>query len=292
MGYISNALSPAKVNNVVLDEKASIKTAIVVVPDRQLSLAIGKEGQNARLAAKLTGWRIDIKSESEALEEGLDRLSQAQSQALTTPSSADLLSMAEQILQGDDAPRAPITGDDALSRAARSLEEVDKSLPMTAEGLTSAELPSFDDALAKAEAAENIDFSLPETPKFSELPSEEERPLSFEDAIPETADRSEATDETESDEAESDEEMMAVSDLPEVITADMLRARMAQRKENLSDEELEIPAELLVGLEKEKKEEAEPIFEEEKRKGPKSAKKGKKKPRHAFEEDDDFSDFF
>ncbi len=284
MGYISNALSPAKVNNVVLDEKASIKTAIVVVPDRQLSLAIGKEGQNARLAAKLTGWRIDIKSESEALEEGLDRLSQAQSQALTTPSSADLLSMAEQILQGDDAPRAPITGDDALSRAARSLEEVDESLPMTAEGLTSAELPSFDDALAKAEAAENIDFSLPE---FPELPSEEERPLSFEDVIPETADRSEATDE-----AESDEEMMVVSDLPEVITADMLRARMAQRKENLSDEELEIPAELLVGLEKEKKEEAEPLFEEGKRKGPKSAKKGKKKPRHAFEEDDDFSDFF
>ena len=104
MSYISNALSPAKVNNVVLDEKASIKTAIVVVPDRQLSLAIGKEGQNARLAAKLTGWRIDIKSESEALEEGLDRLSQAQSQALTTPSSADLLSMAEQILQGDQFP--------------------------------------------------------------------------------------------------------------------------------------------------------------------------------------------
>ena len=288
MGYISNALSPAKVNNVVLDEKASIKTAIVVVPDRQLSLAIGKEGQNARLAAKLTGWRIDIKSESEALEEGLDRLSQAQSQALTTPSSADLLSMAEQILQGDK-PKAPITGDDALSRAARSLEEVDESLPMTAEGLTSAELPSFDDALAKAEAAENIDFSLPEFPK---LASEEERPLSFEDAIPETADRPETTGEAESGEAESDEEMMVGSDLPEVITADMLRARMAQRKENLSDEELEIPAELLVGLEKEKKEEAEPLFGEEKSKGPKSAKKGKKKPRHAFEEDDDFSDFF
>ncbi|NJN83683.1 MAG: transcription termination/antitermination protein NusA, partial [Caldilineaceae bacterium] len=60
--YISNALSPAKVNSVLLDDSGSIKTAIVVVPDRQLSLAIGKEGQNARLAAKLTGWRIDIKS--------------------------------------------------------------------------------------------------------------------------------------------------------------------------------------------------------------------------------------
>ena len=56
----------------LLDDGSPIKTATVIVPDRQLSLAIGKEGQNARLAAKLTGWRIDIKSESEARDEGLD----------------------------------------------------------------------------------------------------------------------------------------------------------------------------------------------------------------------------
>jgi N utilization substance protein A len=60
--FIASALSPAKVLSVVLDEAEGIAT--VVVPDRQLSLAIGKEGQNARLAAKLTGWRIDIKSAS------------------------------------------------------------------------------------------------------------------------------------------------------------------------------------------------------------------------------------
>ncbi|MFQ5924659.1 MAG: transcription termination factor NusA [Dehalococcoidia bacterium] len=58
--FIANALSPAQVVNVEVDGEE--KTATVVVPDRQLSLAIGKEGQNARLAAKLTGWRIDIKS--------------------------------------------------------------------------------------------------------------------------------------------------------------------------------------------------------------------------------------
>ena len=62
--FIANALSPAKVMSVKLGEKESIAT--VVVPDKQLSLAIGKEGQNARLAAKLTGWRIDIKSASAA----------------------------------------------------------------------------------------------------------------------------------------------------------------------------------------------------------------------------------
>ncbi|ABX03124.1 MAG TPA: transcription termination/antitermination protein NusA [Herpetosiphon sp.] len=65
--FIANALSPAQVVEVHLDEGE--KTATVVVPDKQLSLAIGKEGQNVRLAAKLVGWRIDIKSASSLLEE-------------------------------------------------------------------------------------------------------------------------------------------------------------------------------------------------------------------------------
>lgn len=61
--YIASSLSPAKVIRVDVDEEN--KVARVIVPDFQLSLAIGKEGQNARLAAKLTGWKIDIKSESQ-----------------------------------------------------------------------------------------------------------------------------------------------------------------------------------------------------------------------------------
>ncbi|MFD2704769.1 transcription termination factor NusA [Salibacterium lacus] len=67
--YVTNALSPSKVLDVKVD--AEDKSTLVIVPDYQLSLAIGKRGQNARLAAKLTGWKIDIKSESEALESGL-----------------------------------------------------------------------------------------------------------------------------------------------------------------------------------------------------------------------------
>ena len=66
---IENALSPAKVICVVADEDS--KEAQVIVPDYQLSLAIGKEGQNARLAARLTGYKIDIKSETQAREMGL-----------------------------------------------------------------------------------------------------------------------------------------------------------------------------------------------------------------------------
>jgi N utilization substance protein A len=93
--FIANALSPAKVMNVLLDDDPETgKTATVIVPDRQLSLAIGKEGQNARLAAKLTGWRIDIKSATETAEETLGRLEQP----TLAPEEMDLLTLAETIL--------------------------------------------------------------------------------------------------------------------------------------------------------------------------------------------------
>ncbi|WP_018922515.1 transcription termination factor NusA [Salsuginibacillus kocurii] len=67
--YVGNALSPSKVLDVQVD--VAERSTLVVVPDYQLSLAIGKRGQNARLAAKLTGWKIDIKSQSEAEELGI-----------------------------------------------------------------------------------------------------------------------------------------------------------------------------------------------------------------------------
>jgi transcription termination/antitermination protein NusA len=78
--FVANALSPAKVKEVRINETE--KTALVIVPDYQLSLAIGKEGQNARLAARLTGWRIDIKSETQATE---DARAKAHEAAQPTP---------------------------------------------------------------------------------------------------------------------------------------------------------------------------------------------------------------
>ncbi|NMC47363.1 MAG: transcription termination/antitermination protein NusA [Chloroflexi bacterium] len=70
--YIAKALSPARVNGVYLNEtNRDAKTALVVVPEDQLSLAIGRDGQNARLAARLTSWRIDIKSLAEAVSDWL-----------------------------------------------------------------------------------------------------------------------------------------------------------------------------------------------------------------------------
>lgn len=67
--FVANALSPSKVLNVQVNEEE--RSTTVIVPDYQLSLAIGKRGQNARLAAKLTGWKIDIKSETDARELGI-----------------------------------------------------------------------------------------------------------------------------------------------------------------------------------------------------------------------------
>lgn len=78
--YIANALSPAKVISVSVWEEE--KSSYVIVPDYQLSLAIGKAGQNARLAAKLTGWKIDIKSETQAKEEGFGQAAEEEDDAI------------------------------------------------------------------------------------------------------------------------------------------------------------------------------------------------------------------
>ena len=79
--FIANALSPAKPTNVSLNDSGDQKVATVIVPNDQMSLAIGKEGQNARLAYKLTGWRIDIKGPESLLQAGGDFFRQAREAA-------------------------------------------------------------------------------------------------------------------------------------------------------------------------------------------------------------------
>ncbi len=101
--FVANALSPAKVTDVILFPEVD-NTALVIVPQRQLSLAIGKEGQNARLVAKLTGWRIDIKSDEEAISEGLtpeerERLRREQKERAK---EADLLAAAKRLLESEE----------------------------------------------------------------------------------------------------------------------------------------------------------------------------------------------
>jgi transcription antitermination factor NusA-like protein len=120
--FVANALSPAQVSSVSVSQEDN--TASVIVPDRQLSLAIGKEGQNARLAAKLTGWRIDIKSESAVHE----------------------------------APAAVVTEEAPVEIAALQPEEQPlEAVASAAEG----ETPAIEEITAEAEEAEVVEVASP-----------------------------------------------------------------------------------------------------------------------------------
>jgi transcription termination/antitermination protein NusA len=97
--YIAKALSPARVAGVYLNEQSKgAKTATVVVPEDQLSLAIGRDGQNARLAAKLTSWRIDIKSLPEATTDALHKLHTDPNYAILSVHEVDTIPLVEAVL--------------------------------------------------------------------------------------------------------------------------------------------------------------------------------------------------
>lgn len=97
--FIAKALSPARVTGVYLDERANgSKTATVVVPEDQLSLAIGRDGQNARLGAKLTSWRIDIKSLAEATSDALFKLANDEAFAAEAEELAEKVPLVEAVL--------------------------------------------------------------------------------------------------------------------------------------------------------------------------------------------------
>ncbi|MDO8613675.1 MAG: transcription termination factor NusA [Dehalococcoidia bacterium] len=114
--FVANALSPAQVLNVTVSEETN--TASVVVPDRQLSLAIGREGQNARLAAKLTGWRIDIKPES-AMQEVLAAAAATAKPAAAAPAAPAAPSEEREaqpwmeVIEGEGAEAAPAVAEPA-----------------------------------------------------------------------------------------------------------------------------------------------------------------------------------
>lgn len=112
---IENALSPAKVIAVMADPDE--KSALVVVPDYQLSLAIGKEGQNARLAARLTGFKIDIKSETQARESGdfYDYEEEAtETEESEEASEAEEISADEEIVETEETSETEAASDDTL----------------------------------------------------------------------------------------------------------------------------------------------------------------------------------
>ncbi len=126
--FITKALSPARVAGVYLDEfadtgRGGMGTATVIVPDDQLSLAIGREGQNARLAAKLTGWRIDIKSVSESVSTALQN-TESRAMAALLEKQAPLVEEVNRILEKRNLGR-PVMPEEfqTLMQFARMAEE-------------------------------------------------------------------------------------------------------------------------------------------------------------------------
>jgi N utilization substance protein A len=176
--FIANALSPAKPSDTLLIEDSDVRTAIVIVPDRQLSLAIGKEGQNARLAAKLTGWRIDIKSDTEAATEGLAEIKRQQLQLLrarsletraaTAPPANDLLGRAEWLLREKD--KMAMTLEQAARKLAKSETPAEgEALPrQPEEAQVTAAAPAPVEAAASVEPAAG-EVRAQETPQPQEL---------------------------------------------------------------------------------------------------------------------------
>jgi len=106
--YISKAISPARVSGVYLSEVEGSRTATVVVNEDQLSLAIGRDGQNARLAAKLTGWRIDIKSLVEAAGDAIQKLRGDAELSALLPNAVESIPAVEEVL-AKKAENRPIT---------------------------------------------------------------------------------------------------------------------------------------------------------------------------------------
>jgi N utilization substance protein A len=149
--FIAKALSPARVTGVYLEEMTGgSKTATVVVPEDQLSLAIGRDGQNARLAAKLTAWRIDIKSLPEAAADALNKAQSDPTFAEQNPDWVEALPQVETAL-AKKAEGRPLTPEeftllgrfvDRIERGAQSLREAALDAEREKRAAVEATLPS------------------------------------------------------------------------------------------------------------------------------------------------------
>ena len=201
--YIGHALSPAQTSRV---EITGDRSALVVVPEQQLSLAIGREGLNARLAARLTGWRIDIRSTSEVLAEEAERAARGPEQA----------AVAEQTVEAEE-PEVDAIVAEAVS-VAEEAETAAEAVPVEEAVAAATTIESTETDEQEAEAAEELEAEditevaatdeaptteAPETPQTEEDLEEELRKLQEEEeALLRALEEAEA----ESDEEEEDEE--------------------------------------------------------------------------------------
>jgi len=171
VAYIAKAISPARVSGVYLNERVGgLKTATVVVPEDQLSLAIGRDGQNARLAAKLTGWRIDIKSLSEAALDVYQRVTTDPAMAAISEAEAAKLPEIDKLLakKGEGRPLTPEEYDmlakfvDRIERGVSSQQKAEKKVEDARVEAARAAIPAetFETPLDGAGLSDHVYYTL------------------------------------------------------------------------------------------------------------------------------------
>ena len=150
--FISESLSPAKATTVTVDEET--KTALVIVPDSQLSLAIGKSGQNVRLAARLTGWRIDIRSEAQIAKAALTVEPDSEGiLAETMPEEAPATEVVEEAVVVEEAAAETAEMAEAVAE-----DLVEQEMPVAEEAeIEAAEQPEVAEATEEVEEEEDED---------------------------------------------------------------------------------------------------------------------------------------
>ncbi len=249
--YIIHAISPAVATGVILHEDANNRTATVVAADDQLSLAIGKSGQNARLAARLTGWRIDIKSETEAQAEGIDLFELQQNMmrhdqlamasrrlAATQLATGDPLDRAARLIEQQDSTRLETEQEDILRDALQ--DAVAQQPPVQADPWEAAQEAAQSSESLEQDGADDV---------FRQAAQETLKQMSYEEFTESHDAGLRQAEEVDVDETETEKDQG--EPLPDVITADMLQARKRRDPdaEPLSLDEIEVPAELLAGYE-------------------------------------------
>jgi N utilization substance protein A len=203
--FVMKALSPARVKEVRIHEDTG--TAEVIVPDYQLSLAIGKEGQNARLAARLTGWRVDIKSETQLAEEAAYQTDDwAQGEWIIDPQSG------EQMWQ-------PADGTPAMTAEEWSQLGAEQAEAETADGETTDAAP---DATVDAEAETAADATVDAEPETAADETVDEAPEpDAGDAVEDGEGADAPADEVHAEEpAEGADEAVVAEDAVEADTSD------------------------------------------------------------------------
>ena len=233
--FIANSLSPSEPVQVEL--MRAEQTAVVVVPDRQLSLAIGKEGQNTRLAARLTGWRLDIKGMTE-WEEIREARQQAAAEAARQAAAAAMVAPAETVADdGIEAESAPMPAVAETAAAAETPEPVAADVAVAAEpdaaetpaaaaepdlpelAVASLDEDSLLEALIREEEAQNMPDAIEESPDAVVG-------ISVEDLDSFTLDAAPVADEDDEDE-EEEEEALEIVEMP-VLTPDAGKIRFAE----------------------------------------------------------------